>query len=326
MIRVTTGSRLHFGLFHLPDDRGDAWANLDGEPTLPARRFGGVGLMIDRPSVQLSIQQATEWSAEGPSADRALAFARRLADRTPPCHITVEACPPEHRGLGSGTQLALAVARGVMAAAGLSPGSAVGLASRVGRGVRSALGIHGFDYGGFLVEAGQREPGQVAPLVVRVDFPESWRIVLIVPEWGPGLHGKLEQDAFARLPAPSPAWTDSLCRLVLLGMLPALAERDLTTFGEALFDFNARVGEAFAPVQGGRYAGERIRELVTFIRHWGVRGVGQSSWGPAVFGIAGHEAEAERLAEQIKHRFSLGAHEVMVTRARNEPANLVFSG
>jgi beta-RFAP synthase len=196
----------------------------------------------------------------------------------------------------------------------------VELASRVGRGVRSALGIHGFDYGGFLVEAGQREPGQVAPLVARVDFPESWRIVLIMSEWGPGLHGKLEQDAFARLPAPSPAWTDSLCRLVLLGLLPALAERDLTTFGEALFDFNARVGEAFGPVQGGRYATAQAADLVAFMRRWGIRGVGQSSWGPAVYAIAGDEQQAGHLCRDVQRRFALGANEVLMSKPRNQPA------
>jgi beta-RFAP synthase len=198
----------------------------------------------------------------------------------------------------------------------------VELASQVGRGVRSALGIHGFDHGGFLVEAGQREPGQVAPLVARVHFPESWRIVLIVPEWGPGLHGKLEQEAFARLPAPSPAWTVSLCRLVLLGMLPALAERNPTTFGEALYDFNARVGEAFAPVQGGRYATAQAADLVAFMRRWGIRGVGQSSWGPAVFAIAGDEHEAGHLCRDVQRQFALGPNEVLVTKARNQPAQV----
>ena len=48
------------------------------------------------------------------------------------------------------------------------------------------------------------------------------------------------------------------CRLVLLGMLPALVERDFDSFGEALYDFNRRVGEMFRPWQGDLYAHPRV--------------------------------------------------------------------
>ena len=148
------------------------------------------------------------------------------------------------------------------------------LAKRVGRGLRSALGVHGFARGGFLVESGKRDGDGLAPLAARASFPPEWRVVLAVPREPPGLHGPGEAEAFARLTAHArdSASTDALCRLVLLGMLPALAEADLAAFGEALYDFNARVGEAFAPVQGGVYAGPRVAECVEFLRGEGVRG------------------------------------------------------
>src|SRR5205823_11562276 len=116
----------------------------------------------------------------------------------------------------------------------------------------SAIGLHGFEQGGFLVEAGQGADGGLAPLVARVPFPDGWRVVLALPGGEPGLHGLREREAFAHL-AGSPATlarTDALCRLVLLGLLPGLLEGDPQAFGEALFDFNSRVGEAFAPAQG----------------------------------------------------------------------------
>src|SRR5207248_2034095 len=99
-----------------------------------------------------------------------------------------------------------------------------------------------------------------------------------------GLHGLAEGQAFERLSrqAVASARTDALCRLVLLSLLPALAERDVAAFGEALYEFNRLVGEAFVPVQGGVYAGPRVEALVSFLRGQGVRGVTQSSWGPAV--------------------------------------------
>src|SRR5262245_35848700 len=112
MWTVHAGSRLHFGLIHLA--AADApWPDRRGRPALPSRRYGGVGLMIDAPALSLRAEPADGWSATGPLADRALAFAHRFAASfpdggLPPRRLVIEAAPPEHAGLGSGTQLALA--------------------------------------------------------------------------------------------------------------------------------------------------------------------------------------------------------------------------
>jgi beta-RFAP synthase len=252
-----------------------------------------------------------------------LAFARTFArgvEEGPPQRLVVEQAAPEHAGLGTGTQLGLAAGRVLAAAWGLDLGAAE-VARRVGRGLRSALGVYGFEHGGFLVEAGKRGDEGLSPLAARVAFPEAWRLVLALPRQAPGLHGPAEQGAFRQLAeCAAPVPTDALCRLVLLGMLPALAAGDLEAFGEALFDFNARVGEAFARVQGGPYAGPRVDELVAFLRGRGARGVGQSSWGPAVFAVVGDEGRAADLAARVRRQFGLSADEVFVTRACNRGA------
>jgi beta-RFAP synthase len=282
--------------------------------------------MIQAPGVELTVSRATAWSAEGPLAERALAFARRFAESTPeltwPCHIAISRGAPEHAGLGTGTQLGMAVAHALARAAGLNHLDAPTLAARIGRGERSGLGIYGFAQGGFLVEAGQRAPGKIAPLAARLTFPVNWRILLVLPPCGSGLHGTAERLAFARLNTSSTSWTDALCRLVLLGMLPALIEADYETFGEALHDFNARVGEAFALVQGGTYADLRIAEIVRFVRDQGVRGVGQSSWGPAVFVVVADEERGDQLAQRLRSQFELQGNEVILTRARNRGADV----
>jgi beta-RFAP synthase len=320
MLRVRTPSRLHFGLLSLP-----------GEAVLP-RHFGGVGLMVRRPGVQVRAAAAPSWSAEGPLADRALAFARRVAEAVrrehpgtvgPPLRLLVESAAPEHAGLGTGTQLGLAVARALTAAWGVSAGVS-DLALWSDRGLRSAVGVHGFERGGLLVEAGKRSPEALAPLVARADFPEEWRVVLMAPAGASGLHGADEREAFARL-AQGPAGqvhTDALCRLVLLGLLPAAAERDLEAFGEALFDFNCRAGEAFAAVQGGTYASREVEEMVAFARAEGVRGAGQTSWGPTVFAVAGDEGWADDLARRARERFGLGPAGALVTPACNRGAEV----
>jgi beta-RFAP synthase len=216
--------------------------------------------------------------------------------------------------------LGLAVARAVATVAGHADEDVAALARRAGRGERSALGIHGFAHGGFLVEAGQRTPEVLPPLVARLAFPEEWRVLLILPPGGPGLHGQLEKQAFARLTSPSAAWTDALCRLVLLGMLPALLERDLATFGEAVHDFNARVGEVFAPVQGGTYADPRVSDVVRFVRAQGAPGVGQSSWGLATYAIVADEDRGNDLVRRVRREFNLSIGEAILTRGRNRGA------
>jgi beta-RFAP synthase len=195
----------------------------------------------------------------------------------------------------------------------------------VGRGKRSALGIHGFAQGGFLVDAGKRHPDRVAPLVARVAFPETWRIVLVLPPDEYGLYGLEENQAFQRLnnSGTALALTESLCRLVLLNLLPALHEQDLETFGEALYDFNLRVGEVFAPVQGGPYASARLTEMVAYIRQQGIRGTGQSSWGPALFAVVADEDRAHDLVRRLHQRFALTAAHVTITVANNHGAEIV---
>src|SRR5262245_19094518 len=70
MIRVVTPSRLHFGLLSLAAE-GAAWPDRAGRAVLPARRFGGAGLMVQRPGVALRVEDAADWAAEGPLAGRA---------------------------------------------------------------------------------------------------------------------------------------------------------------------------------------------------------------------------------------------------------------
>ncbi len=112
------------------------------------RQFGGVGMMIEQPGLQVRVESSSSWSASGPLAQRALTFARRLAQGTqqeagdwnlPPRSLWIEQAAPEHVGLGTGTQLGLAVARALVVSWGLECDLPT-LARRVGRGLRSALG------------------------------------------------------------------------------------------------------------------------------------------------------------------------------------------
>jgi beta-ribofuranosylaminobenzene 5'-phosphate synthase len=321
VIRVEAASRLHFGLLSLPGPAPEAatWLDSEGQQTIAARYFGSVGLMVEHPGLALTVAPAADWSAHGPCADRALAFAKAASAGLgihPAFEINIERCPPEHIGLGTGTQLGLAVAHAIALAGDRGDFAAADLAKLIGRGRRSALGIHGFTHGGFLVEAGKRDPEAISPLVAHVPLPPEWSILLVMPRGLQGAHGQCEAEAFGQLghSPPDLAQTESLCRLVLLGMLPALMERDLDAFGNALYDFNRRVGNLFKPWQGDVYGHPLVGEVIRGLRSAGVKGVGQSSWGPTVFAVV-ERREAGELGEWLKREHGLGRNEVIVTRA-----------
>jgi len=330
MIRVTAASRLHFGLFALPARGVTHWPNAEGQPTIPARHFGGVGLMVDQPGVQVAVYPAKEWTASGPSAERALDFAKRfISGRSTredqrAFRVTIERCAREHVGLGTGTQLALAVARGLSQSIGDARANVHSLARDVGRGLRSSLGIHGFERGGLLVEGGKTAEDELAPLIVRQAFPEEWQVLLIVPRGQQGTHGIDERDAFANLAQRDCDFrrTETLCRLALLGMLPALADHDLPAFGEALYEFNRCAGEWFFPWQGGVYGNSMIEERIAWLRGHGIRGVGQSSWGPTIFAVERSDV-LQQVRQRLLDRGELREDEHIFCRAVNHGAERV---
>ena len=71
-------------------------------------------------------------------------------------------------------------------------------------------------------------------------------------------------------------------------------------FGKALTEIQTINGRWFAPAQGGTFAPGPSETIVRRMAEWGACGVGQSSWGPAVYGITSGEDAAARLAEHVR--------------------------
>lgn len=315
MIRVVGPSRLHFGLFRVP---------VAGEAEAGARAFGGVGLMIEQPGVVVDVRPAESSQFEGALASRAQVFATRFMlalpeERRRAFQVLVERCPAEHTGLGVGTQLGLAVAKALAVASGEPELASAELAARVGRGERSAIGVHGFDRGGLLVDAGKLPGEAVSPLLAHVSLPDEWRVVLFTPPVTNRWHGDHERRAFATASAGDP---DALRKLAEDEILPAARNGDVDAFGEAIYTFNRKAGEPFSVAQGGVYASREIADLVADVRACGVRGVGQSSWGPTVFAVAPDSDTALSLVLRFRGRVPAFVSRMSVghTVHRDEPA------
>lgn len=288
-ITVEAPARLHFGVLDLRGHLG--------------RRFGGIGAAVPVPAVRLEVTRSDSITAEGPDAGRAQEYARRFLASyrlRGGAHLCVAQSIPPHVGLGSGTQLALAVGRALAELHGIQV-EPPALARAVGRGARSAIGTWVFALGGFVLEGGRR-PGSdgVAPLISRLPMPVTWQAVIVIPEGKPGLSGETEADAFAKLPPPSEREVERVAHLVLMELLPALAEADLADFGAALSEIQLITGTWFAGAQGGAFAAGASAEWVRLLAEFGAQGVGQSSWGPTVYGITSDADSARDLARQVR--------------------------
>lgn len=314
-ITIITGARLHFGLLS---------HGLEG-----TRRFGGVGLMIDSPNFELRAQPAERTTCDAPDelSRRVIRLAAAYREnsppehRPPPCRFQLRRSVPPHVGLGSGTQLGMAVAQALSLLAGDDEADPVTLALRVGRGLRSAVGVHGFGSGGLIVDEGKTTTGAIGSMLQRVAFPSAWRLILVMPRGVEGFSGKAEKDAFKRLP-PMPAATTQCLREVLLQeLLPAVTAGDFDACGDSLYRYGRIVGEYFAPLQGGVYADRRMEQLAAHLRKVGLPGVGQSSWGPTLFALCQSLREAESLRDALADDKHWDACDFRIVGALNDAAD-----
>jgi beta-ribofuranosylaminobenzene 5'-phosphate synthase len=299
-VRVEAPARLHMGML---DVAGHG-----------ARRFGGLGVAVSRPAAVVEVGPGDDVTAEGPDCERALTVARRCREAlvlTGGARVRVLEAIPPHVGLGSGTKLALAVTAAMAALAGQTP-EPPAIARAAGRGARSAVGLWTFILGGLVVEGGvRRGVEQPAPLLARHAMPAEWRCVLAIPDAEPGLSGRAEEEAFAQL-RPDSDRAALISQLVLTSLLPGLAEADLSEFGAALTRVQRLVGESFASVQGGVFH-PRAGPLVDSLLRLGAAGAGQSSWGPAVYGLVGDERAGIELARRMEAELGGGGRVELVS-------------
>ena len=291
-VQLRASARLHLGF-------------LDPSASL-GRRFGGFGVVIDgfETEVEVGAAVADRVTADTPEGaaqmERVGAYLRTLRERsgrTEALHLRLLKVLPSHGGFGSGTQLALTVARAFAQWHRLDVNTPT-LAHWLGRGLRSGIGIHGFDLGGLLVDGGPSADGRPAPLLSRVALPESWRIVVVQDGREQGLAGSAEQGAMAALGTMSAACSAEICHEVLMRVLPGAADGEFSLFARGVSRVQQLLGDYFAPAQHGRpYTSAAVGRLMAWVRAGSTfeAAIGQSSWGPTGFAIVESQAQAEAL-------------------------------
>jgi len=310
-VTVTAPARLHLGFLDLNGGLG--------------RKFGGIGLAISNPRTRLTIGFARRHEVVGLERERVQSHLETLQPSLGldgSYRVDVEEAIPPHAGLGSGTQLALALAAGVRRLHGL-PLDLRGDAARLRRGARSGAGVGLFEQGGLVLDSGHGARAGPAPVISRVPFPEHWRVLIVLDPARQGLHGTHEGEAFAALSPMSALSAATLCRLALMQLLPALVERDLPDFGAAVKEMQQLLGDHFAPMQGGsRFTSPHVGACLEALERAGAHGVGQSSWGPTGFAFAPSPAEADRLAALARRSAGDAGLDIRICTGLNEGAEI----
>src|SRR5262245_28444818 len=151
-ITVTVPARLHLGFLDLNGELG--------------RTFGSIGLALSGLRTRVTVSRAMHAQVIGPDSDRVRRHVETLSDALGlrgAHRVQIDKAIPAHAGLGSGTQLALALAAAMRKLHGL-PLDIRGDAMRLGRGGRSGIGIGLFDAGGVVVDGGRGPANGVAPV------------------------------------------------------------------------------------------------------------------------------------------------------------------
>mgnify|MGYP001067722643 CR=1 FL=1 len=308
-VRVRTPARLHFGLLELGEGMG--------------RVYGGMGVAVEKPYTEISVESCESLKVEG---DDRLIYdvVGRLAARygvEPKVKIRILNSIPSHVGLGSRTQLTLAVATAFTRLFGVEA-TVEELAGYTGVGRVSSVGTMVFKKGGFVLDGGKRAGADGLPtILMQRPFPSSWAFTIVVPK---GLRGPTEgeeENLFKILPKMSDERVGRLCRLTLVKLLPALVEEDILEFGKALTEIQRILGDYFSSVQGGVFANPYAEEITAILHDFAAAAVGQSSWGPSLYGLFPSLGEANSAAEKLSQTLS-GSWSIITTSACNTGAEI----
>ena len=229
---------------------------------------------------------------------------------------------PEHVGLGSRTQLSLAIATG-LTSSGKKPSSVIELAKHVGRGGTSGIGVAAFEHGCLILDGGHRyrEKGGFLPsrysragpppVLARYNVPSNWFFIVAIPK-GKQYYGTDEAKAFKEHTPILRKEVGNVARLVLLKLLPSVLENDIEAFGESI-DSIQKMG--FKKIEN-RLQGENVSNLQNYMKRRGGYGAGLSSFGPACFCVVKGKRNAEKLSKDLKRYLgSRGGGKVFFSQA-----------
>lgn len=320
-VTIRTTARLHLGFIDLHGGLG--------------RIYGSLGVAISQPECVVEIERkGKKLCVSGKAQVRVQKIAEQVIKAwncSTGLQVTTRKTIPEHMGLGSGTQLSLAIGTGITMIQGLEK-SPYELGETLGRGIVSGIGTATFADGGFVIDCGKVTPlkdkidSKIPPILFRCDVPDDWLFVIVIPNITRGLSGIRESQAFQDLPSTNAKQAHFVSRLVLMKLLPALIQGKIEDFGSALTAIQVHVGDAFASAQGGRFASPEVAESVQVMLNAGAFGAGQSSWGPTCYGLVQGRNSANKVKRAVSEFLETRTGgTVFIATANNTGAKILAS-
>ncbi|MEN4017506.1 MAG: beta-ribofuranosylaminobenzene 5'-phosphate synthase [Methanobacterium sp.] len=325
---IKTPSRLHITLIDLNGSLG--------------RIDGSVGLTIEKPGLTLQAEPQNKgievvfkyhdrseklMANYREKIENAAAKMLKFLNISSGFKFIVKETYPAHSGLGSGTQLSLAVGKAVLKINNRDM-AAPEIAKIVGRGGTSGIGVGSFDYGGFIIDGGHsitEKPGFLPssaskasppPIIARYDFPEDWNIILAVPDVPAGASGPEEVNIFQKY-CPVPLGdVQKLSHILLMKMMPAVVEADIDSFG---YSVNQIQTTGFKKVEL-ELQHPLISTLIENMRSAGAAGAGMSSFGPAVYAVT--DTGSGEIYRTAQNTMKDVGGELIITKAQNRGAIL----
>ena len=309
-LTVISPSRIHLGILDVKGDMG--------------RLFGSVGIALEKPNFRVCISDSDEIIIDSPDERTLRYIDTMLKNLKNYCNdrrfkIEVFSVIPKHVGLGSGTQLALSIGYAITRFYNIDI-SIEEIARILGRGKVSGVGTYAFKYGGFIVDGGVDRRGGFPPLIFRYDIPKDWIFIIGIPNIERGVHGDVEDKLIREV---IEYWRDckkKLCmtfKILVFKMIPAILNRDIIEFGKAITLLDKEVGKMFSVVQGDVYRDEIIEKGIKLLLDNGAYGAGQSSWGPAFYGLVDSMDKAIKICRELERLFKDIGGTVLYTHANN---------
>ena len=294
-IMINSGARLHLGFYNLLTDQ---------------LAYGSLGVGVEYPATVVYVQSSSSLKIVNESGVYVGDVVNEVLNKLgkPNAEIRVAKAAPRHVGLGSTTQLTLSLAYGLSKLLKLKY-SIKELAVLFKRGHTSGIGIAVFESGGFIIDSGRvvrdgvvSEPRRVSDLpqvVFRKSLPRNWYFIVVVPEGIEGLSER-EERKYLEVPYEPPKdLQNELRKLLLIHLIPSVIWRDIEVFGKSITRIQELVGKYFSRYQGGIYCCKETELAVKLLLKHGACGAGQSSWGPAAYGITEGSKRARRILEKV---------------------------
>ncbi len=279
--------RLHLGFYRYRDS-----------PYL----FGSTGVAVEEPYLVMKVSRIEgRYFIKTPTteSEEIISEVLRTLDVRDGISVEISGFLKHHVGLGSRTKLVMGLLKSLKILDYVEGKTPIdNLARRLGVGRVSGIGVYTFLHGGFVADTGVYQDNGVIKypeLLLRLR-PPRWSILIVVPESVRGFREEEEESALSNV---EPHKNQAELYTLLTYLITSVKLSDFQLFSKALSKIQLFAGQYFSRYQGGIYSSEESTLVAETLSKNGVTALGQSSWGPTIYGFVENQRRAERVIKAL---------------------------